>query len=88
MKIAIATSSDRSKFQAAFKQVGLREEQFDLIVTGSEIKHTKPHPEIYLTTAKKLGLKPSNCLVIEDSITGVEAAKKAGAFFKSGELKY
>ena len=80
LKIAIATSADRSKFQASSREVGLREEQFDVIVTGSEVKHTKPHPEIYLTTAKKLGLKSSNCLVIEDSVTGVEAAKKAGAF--------
>ncbi len=80
LKIAIATSSDRSKFQAAFRQVGLLEQQFDIIVTGDEVKHTKPHPEIYLTTAKKLGLKPSTCLVIEDSTTGIEAARKAGAF--------
>lgn len=80
LKIAIATSADRSKFQASSRQVGLREEQFDVIVTGSEVKHTKPHPEIYLTTAKKLGLEPLDCLVIEDSVTGVEAAKKAGAF--------
>ena len=80
LKIAIATSSDQSKFQAAFQRVGLVEQQFDVIVTGSEIKHKKPHPEIYFATAKKLELKPSDCLVIEDSIMGVEAAKKAGAF--------
>jgi len=80
LKIAIATSADRSKFQAAFRGVGLVEEQFDLIVTGDEVKHTKPHPEIYLTTTKKLGLEPSSCLVVEDSIAGVEAAKKAGTF--------
>lgn len=80
MKIAIATSADRSKFQAAFRGVGLVEEQFDLVVTGDEVKRTKPHPEIYLTTVKKLGLEPSSCLVVEDSITGVEAAKKAGTF--------
>jgi len=80
LKIAIATSADRSKFQASFQQVGLTEEQFDLIVTGDEVKHTKPHPEIYLTTVKKLRLEPSSCLVVEDSIAGVEAAKKAGTF--------
>lgn len=80
LKIAIATSSDRSKFQAAFRQVGLLEQQFDVIVTGDEVEHTKPHPEIYLTTIEKLKLKPSSCLVIEDSITGIEAANRAGVF--------
>jgi len=80
LKTAIATSSDRSKFQAAFDQVGLLEQQFDVVVTGDEVEHTKPHPEIYLTTARKLELEPSSCLVIEDSITGIEAAKRAGAF--------
>ena len=80
LKIAIATSSDRSKFQAAFRQVGLLEQEFDVLVTGDEVEHTKPHPEIYFTTAKKLGMKPSSCLVIEDSITGIEAANRANAF--------
>lgn len=80
LKIAIATSSDRTKFQAAFRQVGLLEQEFEVIVTGDEARHTKPHPEIYLTAAKKLELEPSSCLVIEDSITGIEAANRAGAF--------
>jgi len=80
LKIAIATSSDRSKFRAAFRQVGLLEQEFEVIVTGNEARHTKPHPEIYLTAAKKLELEPSSCLVIEDSITGVEAANRAGVF--------
>lgn len=78
--IAIATSSDHRKFQAASRQAGLLEKEFDVIVTGDKAKHTKPHPEIYLTTVRELGLKPSNCLVIEDAITGVEAANRAGIF--------
>jgi HAD superfamily hydrolase (TIGR01509 family) len=80
LMIAIATSSDRSKFQASSKQVGLLEKEFDLIVTGDKVKQTKPHPEIYLATVRELGLKSSNCLVIEDAITGVEAANRAGIF--------
>ncbi len=80
LRIAIATSSDRSKFQAAFQQVELTERQFDLIVTGDEIGHTKPHPEIYLTSASKLRVEPANCLVVEDSVAGIEAANRAGSF--------
>ena len=80
LRIAIATSSDRSKFQAAFQQVELTEAEFDVITTGDDIEHTKPHPEIYLATANKLQVKPSNCLVVEDSIVGVQAANRAGAF--------
>ena len=78
--IAIATSSDRKKFQAASRQAGLLEKEFDVIVTGDKAKHTKPHPEIYITAVRELGLKASNCLVIEDAITGVEAANRAGIF--------
>jgi len=80
LKIAIATSSDQNRFQPAFREVGLKEQQFDVIVTGDQVKYKKPYPEIYLTTAKKLKLKPADCMVIEDSIAGIEAAKRAGAF--------
>ncbi len=51
---------------------------FDAIVTGGDIAHSKPHPEPYLKTAQKLEVPPDACLVIEDSLNGVRSGKSAG----------
>ncbi len=51
---------------------------FQYIVTGSEVEHGKPFPDIYLKTAQMLGIEPGKCLVIEDSLQGVQAGKAAG----------
>jgi beta-phosphoglucomutase-like phosphatase (HAD superfamily) len=54
------------------------ERYFSAIVAGDEVTRCKPDPEIYLTAASKLGLKPSECIVFEDAEAGIEAAKRAG----------
>jgi len=51
---------------------------FKAIVSGSDIKHGKPHPEVFLKTAERLGLSPSRCIVIEDAPSGIKAGKAAG----------
>jgi beta-phosphoglucomutase family hydrolase len=51
---------------------------FDAIVAGDQVTKCKPDPEIYLTAAAKLGLKPSECIVFEDAEAGIEAGKRAG----------
>jgi beta-phosphoglucomutase family hydrolase len=51
---------------------------FHVIVTADEIAQSKPHPEIFSKTAQKLALPPADCVVIEDSFVGIEAAKRAG----------
>jgi beta-phosphoglucomutase len=53
-------------------------EEFDAIVDGNMILHTKPHPEIFLKAAEKLGVAARDCLVVEDAEAGVEAALAAG----------
>lgn len=58
------------------KQVGLFE-RFAGIVDGNSVSRAKPDPEVFLIGAKKLNLKPENCIVFEDAIAGVEAANKA-----------
>lgn len=50
------------------------------IVSGDMVQHTKPHPEPYLTLCEKLGVLPSNCIAIEDSLSGLAAAKSAGCY--------
>lgn len=75
MKVGLASSSKNAKTVIALLEI---EKEFDAVVDGNMIHHTKPHPEIFLTTAKKLGIDPSFCVVIEDAAAGVEAALRAG----------
>ncbi len=78
LKLAIATSGNKDKQFPVIEGTGLKLEWFDVVVTGDDIIHKKPHPEIYLTTAHKLGLPPEICVVLEDAPAGVEAARSAG----------
>lgn len=78
LRTAVATSADRVKLDGALVAVGLPPEEFDVTVTGSDIRHTKPDPEIFLVAAAKLGLTPAECLVVEDAEHGIAAALSAG----------
>lgn len=75
--IALTTSSTLESTLEVLKNTDL-EDVFDVIVTFDDCKKRKPDPGPYKATAKKLGLKPEECIVIEDSFIGVESAKKAG----------
>ena len=79
LKIALATSADRRKAIGNLTEINLPEATFDAVVTGEDVINKKPAPDIFLLAAKQLNLSPSECLVIEDAITGVSAAKAAGA---------
>jgi beta-phosphoglucomutase len=78
LKLAVATSADHVKMMINLRETGLDQETFDVLVNGQEVRNKKPHPEIYLTTASKLGISPDECLVAEDAVNGIEAAKAAG----------
>lgn len=78
IKTAVATSADVVKMLINLREMGIPESSFNATLSGSEVAYKKPHPEIFLTAAKKIGLKPSECLVVEDAINGVKAAKAAG----------
>lgn len=79
LKIAVASSADEIKVVANLNEIGLPPETFDAVVNGSEVARKKPSPDIFLEAARRLELDPADCLVIEDAISGVEAAKSAGA---------
>ena len=79
LKIAVATSADEVKMKANLAEIGIPVETFDAAVNGLMIKNKKPDPEIFITAARLLGLRPEDCLVVEDAINGVEAGKRAGA---------
>ena len=55
-------------------------ENFDCIVTGDSVTNNKPHPEPYLTAARKLNIEPKECVVIENAPLGIQAAKSAGMY--------
>jgi len=74
--LAIATSSVSASAHPFLDRAGIRN-LFGVVVTGDEVQRGKPHPDIYLRTSKKLGIPPEACLVIEDALAGVAAAKAA-----------
>ena len=78
-KIAIASSADRRKVMGNLHEIGLPLENFDAVVTGEDVEHKKPAPDIFLLAAQRLGLGPVECLVVEDAVSGVAAARAAGA---------
>jgi beta-phosphoglucomutase len=78
LKLAVATSADEVKMRINLLETGLDADLFDTLVNGLEVEHKKPHPEIYLLAAKRLGLNPKDCLVVEDALSGMKAAKTAG----------
>jgi len=79
LKLAIATSADKIKMKINLRNIGLSEGVFAATVNGLEVKQKKPFPDIFQMAAHKIGFKPNECLVVEDAVSGVEAAKRAGA---------
>lgn len=75
IKVGLASSSKNAKTVIQLLHI---QNEFDVIVDGTMITHSKPHPEIFLLAAEKLGLQPKDCLVFEDAEAGVEAALAAG----------
>jgi len=79
LKLALATSADKVKMLANLREIGIPPETFDVTINGLDVEKRKPDPEIFLTAAKNMNLSCSECLVVEDAVNGVEAAKAAGA---------
>ena len=79
-KIAIGSSSKNTHL--ILKRLGI-EDIFDVIVDGNDITNGKPNPEVFLKAANKLNLNPNECIVVEDAISGIEAAH-AGGFVSAG----
>jgi beta-phosphoglucomutase len=77
IKCAIATSASKTNIRFIIGGLRLRH-HFTTIVDAARVKHGKPHPEVYLKTAKKLGLPPQRCIVFEDALVGIESAHRAG----------
>lgn len=75
--IALASSSSREFIELVLKKLGIID-CFQVIVSGDDVEKGKPEPDIFLKAAELLKVSPENCIVLEDSEHGVNAAKKAG----------
>lgn len=76
--LAVASASDLIKVKANIKALGASENDFRAIITGSDVRRKKPFPDIYLKAAKAIGIEPSECLVVEDAVSGTIAGLSAG----------
>src|SRR5437899_1417736 len=74
---AVATSASRFDVDRLLGRLGLRE-RFDAVVTAEDVRLGKPDPEVYLLAARGIGVPPRECLVFEDSVVGIQAARRAG----------
>lgn len=77
--LAVASGSSREDIVNNMETFGILD-CFEVIISGWECSHGKPDPEIYLTAAKAVHTAPANCIVVEDSVNGMCAAKAAGMF--------
>ncbi|BBF41540.1 hydrolase, haloacid dehalogenase-like family [Lachnospiraceae bacterium KM106-2] len=76
IKLAIASSSSIHEIRQMAESLNLIE-YFDELVSGHEVEHSKPSPDVFLLAAKRLNMQPEECLIIEDSMNGTLAAKAA-----------
>ncbi len=77
IKIALASSSSHKDINHVLQHLGLTD-YFDTVVSGYDVKHGKPSPDIFLEAASRIKIAPAYSVVIEDAQAGVEAAKAAG----------
>lgn len=77
LKKAIASSGIRRYVEAVLRANGLLD-RFSVIITGDQVAHGKPAPDVFLAAARALNVEPQHCLVLEDAPAGVQAAKAAG----------
>jgi beta-phosphoglucomutase len=72
---AIASSAPRANVETIVQMLKL---PFEVIIAAEDVRHGKPDPEVFLTAASRLGVRPSQCVVVEDAPAGIEAARRGG----------
>ncbi|WP_058909799.1 hexitol phosphatase HxpB [Entomohabitans teleogrylli] len=76
LKVGLASASPMRMLEQVLQMLGLRE-QFDALASAEHLPYSKPHPQVYLDAAAKLGVNPLQCVTLEDSINGMVATKAA-----------
>jgi beta-phosphoglucomutase len=75
--IGLATAGDRDNIDFTLDGLGMRH-YFQALIGAEEVQNGKPHPEAFLLAAETLGVDPAHCMAFEDSMSGIEAARRAG----------
>lgn len=78
LKTAVASSADLIKIEANLNKIGLPPTDWDAVISSEDVVKKKPAPDIFLAASRRLKMPPHQCVVVEDAIHGVEAAKAAG----------
>ena len=78
LKVAVASGGQREEVLASLKAAGFDVNDFDALVTTEDVQNGKPHPETFLTAAKRLNVDPNTCVGFEDGEKGLQALKAAG----------
>lgn len=78
IKLAVASSADKTKVDANLKALGVPREWFEVVADGTMVAEKKPDPALFLETARLLRVTPAECCVVEDALHGVHAARAAG----------
>ena len=76
--LAVCSAADLRKVKYNIQAIGVDERIFTALVTGSDVARKKPFPDIYLEGARRVGMDPKDCLVVEDAVSGIQAAHAAG----------
>jgi beta-phosphoglucomutase-like phosphatase (HAD superfamily) len=76
--LAVFSAADLRNVRYNLMAIGVEENIFSALVTGSDVARKKPFPDIYLEGARRIGMECKDCLVIEDAISGIQAAHAAG----------
>ncbi len=76
--LAVCSAADLRKVKYNIQAIGVDENLFSALVTGSDVARKKPFPDIYLEGARRIGMDPKDCLVVEDAVSGIQAAHAAG----------
>lgn len=76
-KLAIGSSTPRKNIEVVLESIGLKD-SFSVCIAAEDVTKGKPDPEVFLKAAKAIGVLPSRCVVIEDAVAGIQAAKNAG----------
>lgn len=77
-RLAVCSNSVRSTMDLMLEKANLAK-YLEFYLSNQDVRHPKPHPEIYENAIKRLKLKPSECLIVEDNINGIKAAQQSGA---------
>ena len=75
---AVASSADAVKVRANLPAAGIDPSLFDVLCSGEDVARKKPDPDIFLLAASRLGVPPQGCVVVEDAVSGIQAARAAG----------